>query len=79
MKLARLLRALIAMTRDRDIWRGARLMIDRHGAVAPLRAAQRAKRLFDDGNFYGAELWWRIADAIDELARATPADGERVN
>jgi hypothetical protein len=67
------------MTDDRDIWRAAQLMIDRHGNDAPLRVAERAKDLFDAGDFYAASLWRQIAYAIDELTRTTLADGERLN
>ena len=67
------------MIEDRDIWQAAQLMIRQHGHHAPMRAAQRADQLFDEGDFDDATDWRRILAAIEELARTKLAEGERVN
>ena len=67
------------MISDPDIWRGAQLMIKRHGAEAPLVAAQRADELLAQGDIEGNAIWKRITRAVEELARKEPATGERLN
>jgi hypothetical protein len=64
---------------DPDIWRAAQLMIKRHGEDAAIAAAQRADELFNENDFDGAAVWRRILHAVEELQRATPRVGERVN
>jgi len=54
---------------DPDIFRAATLLIDQHGIDAPIRAAQRADELLDEGDVDGAMVWRRILEAIDELRR----------
>jgi hypothetical protein len=54
---------------DLDIFRAATLLMDHHGADAPIRAAQRADRLHENGDVDGAVAWRRIAEAIKELKR----------
>ncbi len=48
------------MIDDPDIFRAATLLIDQHGIDAPIRAAQRADKLLDDGDMDGAAVWRRI-------------------
>ena len=57
------------MTSDPDIFRAAKLVIDQHGKDAPLRAAERADELQEDGDIEGAGVWVRILKAIEELGR----------
>ena len=64
---------------DPDIWRAAQLMVKRHGADAPIVAAQRADELFEQGDLDGVAVWKRILYAVEELQRVTPNVGERVN
>ena len=66
------------MIDDPDIFRAAKLMIDQHGIDAPIRAAQRADKLLDDGDMDGAAVWRRILAAIDELRRGR-REGEALN
>ena len=54
-------------TEDIDIWRAAKLTIDEHGAGAWIHAALRIDELKVAGNFDGAAVWKRIADAIAKL------------
>ena len=67
------------MISDPDIWRAAQLIIKRHGADAPIAAAQRADELFNEGDLDGAAVWKRILYAVEELQRVRPKVGERVN
>lgn len=67
------------MITDPDIWRTAQLLIKRHGADAPVVAAQRADELFSDGDLGGAAVRRRILLAVNELQRTKPKVGERVS
>ena len=67
------------MISDPDIWRAAQLLVKRHGADAPIVAAQRADELFDQGDLDGTAVWKRILHAVEELQRTKPKLGERVN
>jgi len=51
---------------DPDIWRAAQLVVKRHGADAPIVAAQRADELFNEGDLDGAAVWKRILYAVEE-------------
>ena len=64
---------------DDDVWRAAGLLIKRHGDDAAIVAAQRADELLAASDFEGCRIWKRILEAVAELTRATPAEGERVN
>jgi len=66
------------VTSDPDIYRAAKLLIDRHGENAPLRAAERADQLLEAGDMMGAATWRRMLKAIEELARGR-REGEPVN
>jgi hypothetical protein len=54
---------------DLDIFRAADLLVKRHGADAPIVAAQRADELFDEGDLDGVAVWKRITRAVGELLR----------
>ena len=62
------------MTDDIDIFRAAKLYIDRHGDQAVLQAAMRSDDLFDTGDMDGAATWRRIIAAI-EVMQATEPNG----
>ena len=64
---------------DVDIWRAARLLLDRHKDVAGLVAAQRADELLESGDIENSTIWKRIVAAIDEWQRNAPRSDERVN
>ena len=51
----------------------------RHGADAPIVAAQRADELFNEGDLDGVAVWKRISHAAEELERVTLNAGEKVN
>jgi len=63
---------------DIDIWRAAKLLIDRHGAEAHLQADLRIDELTEGGDEIGVLAWRKIRQAILEL-QALPATGEKLN
>ncbi len=67
------------MTTGLDIYRTAKLLIDRHGAGASLHAANRADELLDKGDMDGRAVWMRIQDAVLELLKEGPGEGEAVH
>jgi len=62
------------MTEDIDIWRAAKLLVDRHGDEAPIHAAMRADELLADGDVDGQRIWKRILSVIEELLRGRGDD-----
>ena len=66
------------MIDDPDIYRAATLLIDQHGEDAPLRAAQRADELLEEGDFDGSKVWGRILAAVKEFQRGR-REGESLN
>jgi len=54
-------------------------MTKRYGKDAVVQAAQRAEAALDEGDIDGGALWMAIMHAIEELQRAEPAPGERLN
>lgn len=67
------------MIPDIDIWRTAKLLIDKHGADAPVQAAMRADELIAAGDMDGRAIWFRIVRAIEDVQATAPPDGTRVN
>ncbi len=61
-----------------DIWRSATVLLSRYGDGASLHAANRADEMLDAGNLDGRALWGRIYEAVLELGREVPGEGERV-
>ncbi len=66
--------AVATVTGDIDIWRAAKLLVDRHGDEAPLHAAMRADELLAEGDVDGQQIWKRILSAIEELLRGRGDD-----
>ena len=62
------------MVDDIDIYRAAKVMLDRHGEDAPIHAATRADAMMDRGDMEGRAAWLRIKAAVEELLR-TEAGG----
>ncbi len=68
------------MTSDLDIYRTARLLIERHGSEAPVHAAMRADAMLDKGDLDGQVVWKRVLRAVAELQGREPAgEGEAVH
>lgn len=61
------------MTSDIDLWRAAKLLIDRHGENAAAEAMKRADVLAGQGDAEGKVVWLRILEAIEELQSTVPA------
>ena len=66
------------MTTDLDIYRSATVLLNRYGAAASLPAANRADEMLDAGDLDRRALWGRIYEAVLELGREAPGEGERV-
>ncbi len=62
------------MTDEIDIWRSAKLLVDRHGDEAPVHAAMRADKMLADGDVDGQRIWMRILRATEELRRGRGDD-----
>ena len=56
-----------------DIWRSAQILVDNHGADAPVVASKRAAEMINRGDAEGLAVWKRIMAAIDELLNTTPS------
>jgi hypothetical protein len=59
------------MIPDRDIWRGANLLIREYGGDAEVVAARRADEMLGRGDRDGQLVWLRIQRAVAEM-QATP-------
>jgi len=55
-----------------DIWRVAKLMLERYGDQAEAESAIRMQELAFNGDRAGAAIWRRIIDAIEQLVNTTP-------
>lgn len=67
------------MIPDLDIFRAANVLIDQHGADAPVEAAMRVDALLDKGDLDGRAVWRRILAAVEEMLRTEPAGRGRVH
>ena len=57
---------------EKDIYRTAKLLIEKHGEGALDRAAKRAVELGDAGDIEGVETWGAILRAVKELQETEP-------
>ncbi len=55
-----------------DIWRAAKLLVDRHGAQAPVKSARRADAMRNMGDLAGRAVWLRIKAAREDLLAEKP-------
>ena len=60
------------MTDETDTWRTAKLLVDQHGADAPIHAAMKADEMLDAGNMDGKLVWLRIKAAVEQLLSKVP-------
>ena len=65
------------MTSEIDVYRSAKLLIDKHGEWAAIQAALEADAMLDKGDLDGAAVWRRVVAAINELQRTESKPGER--
>jgi len=57
---------------DVDVWRAAKVLIDRHGAKATADAMKRADALAAQGDAAGKVVWLRILKSVEELQNTKP-------
>ena len=63
------------VTDDKDIFRSAKLLINRHGDDAVIEAAMQADKMLEAGDVDGQAVWKRILTAVDELlSKERPKD-----
>ena len=55
------------MKQDDSGWQIARLLVEKHGEDAPLRAAMQAQRRLAADDFKGGAAWIGIIRAVDQL------------
>ena len=67
------------MTDDKEIYRGAKLLIDRHGDDAVIEAAMKADKMLEQGDLDGLATWNRILRAIEELRSGKRPEDATVN
>ena len=63
---------------DIDIYRAAKLLIDKHGNEAAVIATKHATKMLDDGDVDGYAVWKRILRAIEQLESTKPGPGTLV-
>ncbi len=61
---------------DIDIFRAAALLIKERGDEAGIHADTEFDNMLERGNIEGAEVWLRIAKAIQDMQREMPRAGE---
>ena len=63
-----------------DIWRSAKLLIDRHGDEAAIHAAMRVDELLEASDLDGYTVWKRVLKAVEELLdKGPPGKHDRVH
>ena len=67
------------MTADLDIYRSAKLLIDRHGDDAVIEAAMKADKMLEQGDLDGLATWNRILRAIEELRTGNRPEDVRLH
>ncbi len=68
-----------ALTDNKEIYRSAKLLIDRHGENAVIEAAIRADKMLEAGDLDGLATWNRILRAIEELRAGKRPEGEKLH
>ncbi len=67
------------MASDLDIYRSAKLIIDKYSGGAAAEAERRADTFLKRGDAAGHAVWRRILRAVEELGRMKLGEGERTN
>ena len=62
------------VTSDIDVYRSAKLLIDKHGDEAPIHAAMKADDMLYEGDLGGERVWLRILAAVNELLDTGPGN-----
>ncbi len=63
-------------THEPDVWQLANMLIDHFGDEAPAHAAMKTKEAFASGDGEDALVWAKIYEAVIEMLRGVPAEGE---
>lgn len=58
------------MTEDQVMLGAAMMLLNRHGDLAPFKAAERVGELAVDGDEMGVAVWTAIAGRIDDILRS---------
>lgn len=69
----------VGVIEDRDVWRMASLLMQRHGHEAALIAARQVDATLGSGDTEDCAAWKRILEAVAELSRSRPNEGEGLN
>jgi hypothetical protein len=64
---------------DCGIWRAADVLTKEHGDDAEPIPAQRADALLAEGELESHRFFKAVLEAVEELRRKSPKDGERIN
>ncbi len=67
------------MTSDLDVYRTAKLLVDKHGAEAPIHAAMKADAMLDKGDMDGAATWRRVIKAVEEMLATKRRGGDALH
>ncbi len=68
-----------SLTDNKEIYRSAKLLIDRHGDDAVIEAAMMADKMLEAGDLDGLATWNRILRAIEELRAGNRPEGESLH
>ena len=63
---------------DIDIYRSAKLLIDKYGDKAAVIAIKRASQMLDADDVDGYAVWKRIRQAIEQLESTKPGPDDLV-
>lgn len=60
------------MAEDAELWRAARLLVDRYGDRAGAEAIRRADNMQEIGDGHGEAVWLRVCHYVRELQKTVP-------
>jgi len=64
---------------DKEVWIAAQQLINRYPVDPEIEAAQRADHAYELGDMFNFGLWGRVSNAVKELLRQKPGDGQAIN
>jgi len=67
------------MTAYRAVWRSAHQLVLEHCDNAALHAAINADQALAEGRLDNYRFWRDVIDALKDMGRRLPVDGERLN
>jgi len=63
----------------RAVWRSAHQLVLEHCHNATLHAAMNADRALAEGRLDNYRFWLEVIEALRDMGRCGPVDGERLN